>query len=198
MVLNELVKQIVAILRYLAAPAVAVVVVWLVDDQHDVVRVAAEAAWPWSKPPSPWPLVSVLGLSGVTVYFAHRTLFHPFVTRILVWVHTRKLAVKPSIDDLAFARWQRRGAADHSGQQSAQSVLDETNAAIHFFYCSGWSSLLIALVFSSAFPSDFQMTGTGPEFGLIVAVFFVTAIVGDYRTARLDLAAYRRYKQGDA
>lgn len=144
MVFNELVRQIVAILRYVAAPAVALVVVWLCDDGHDVVKVATEATWPWSTPPSLWPLIAFLGLSGVTVYFAHRTLFHPLITRLLVWFHTRNLRTKPSVDDLAFARWKRRGSPDHTAAQSAQLVLDETNAAIHFFYCSGWSSLLMA------------------------------------------------------
>ncbi len=195
MVLNEFVRQIAAILRYIAAPAVAVVVVWLVDDKHDVVKVAAEAAWPWSEPPSLWLLVGFLAVTGVTVYFAHRTLFHPLVTRFLVWRHTHSLGLlKPSIDDLAFARWRRRGAADHTAEHSAQSVLDEANASIHFFYCSGWSSLLIALVFKAAFPADFQLVGSHLMFGLIVTVFFITALVGDNRTARLDLEAYVRYK----
>ena len=191
--LNELVKQLVAILRYIAAPAVGIVVVWLADVSHDVVRVAMQAAWPWTTPPSPWPFVGFLALTGVTVYHAHRTLLHPFITTLLVGLHTRSLSPKPSVDDLAFARWRRRGAADHSAEQSAQAVLDETNAAIHFFYCSGWSSLLISLVFKIAFPTDFQLASR-IAFSSVILLFLITAVVGDYHTAKLDVEAYRRFR----
>lgn len=189
--LNDLSRQIVAILRYIAAPAVGLIVVWLVDNNHKVVKVAAKTAWPWTEPPSLWLLAGVLALTGVAVYFAHRIIIHPYVTKVLVWHHTRGLNPKPTVDDLAFARWERRGAAGHNGKQSAQSVLDETNAAVHFFYCSAWSSLLIALALKVAFSNDFCLAGR--RLALIVTVLFLIAIVGDWRTARLDLKAYQRY-----
>jgi len=193
-VVNELVKQLVAILRYIAAPAMGGLLAWLFDDNHDIVRIAAQAAWPWSTPPSIWPSLGFLALTGLAVYFAHRTLFHHLVTKWLVGRHTKDLKPKPTIDDLAFARWKRRGAADHTAEKSTQVVLDETNAAIHFFYCSGWSAVFIALFFKSAFPSDFHLIGPIWHFALTVLAFLVIALVGDNRTAKLDLEAFIRHK----
>lgn len=190
--LTELVRQTVAVLRYIAGPALGIVVIWLVDEGHDVTRIAAQAIWPWSSPPSPWPLLAVLALVGVTVYFAHRTLVHPFITMALEGFHNRKRTVKLSTDDLDFARWQRRGSNEHTPAHSTQAALDVSNAAIHFFYCSGWSSVLLAVVFSNTFPQEFQLGSVG-GFVFIVALLFVIAVVGDWRLARLDMEAYDRH-----
>ena len=193
---NDLVQQIASVLRYIASPVVGLIVAFLADDEHGIVRAVATVTWPWSGPPSTWLIAGFLAVAGVTVYFAHRTLFHWFVTKYLVEHHASKLSPGLTPDTLAFARWERRGAADHTAEQSAQSVLDETNAAMHFFYCSGWSSLLFALILKLVFPNNYQPSFVSwIVFGLVVMGLFLTALIGDSRTARLDIEAYLRYKK---
>jgi hypothetical protein len=194
-VLNELNRQIVSILRYLAGPGVGLVVALMVDGQHKSVKAAAEAVWPWTTQPSSlWLLAGILALTGVTVYSAHRILFHPLVTKGILAYHLRGLkAPKPTVDDLAFARFERRGAADHTAWQSVQSALDGSNAAAHFFYCSGWSSLLIVLALKRASPNGFEIETM--RLVLIVGFLFLIAVRGDWQTAKWDLDAYYRYNK---
>ena len=193
---NDLVQQIASVLRYLASPVVGLVVAFLADDEHGIVRAVATATWPWNGPPSTWLMAGFLAVAGVTVYFAHRILFHWFVTEYFVRRHARELSPGLTPDTLAFARWERRGAADHSAEQSTQSALNELNAAAHFFYCSGWSSVLFALIFTLAFSNNYHPSlPSWVVFGLVVVGLFVTALVGDNRTARLDIEAYLRYKK---
>jgi hypothetical protein len=116
------------------------------------------------------------------------------ITKYFVKRHACKCCPGLTPDALAFARWERRGAAEHSDQQSVQSVLDESNAAIHFFYCSGWSALLLAAIVRSVFPANFTPTILSwMVFAGIVAGLLVTALIGDSRTAKLDIAAYHRF-----
>ena len=198
---NDLVQQIVSVLRYIASPAVGFLMVFLTDDKHGIAQAVAEVVWPWNGPPSTWLMAGFLAVAGVTVYFAHRTLFHRLVTKRLVEHHARKLSVERTageelLDTLAFARWERRGSAANSSKQSVQSVLDESNAAIHFFYCSGWSAILFALILRFGFPNNYKPTFSAwIVFGVIVVGLFVTALIGDSRTARLDMEAYLRFKK---
>jgi hypothetical protein len=193
---NDLVQQIVSVLRYIASPIVGLTVAFLIDDEHGILKAVMTVAWPWSGPPSTWLIAGFLGVVGVTVYFAHRTIFHGLVSKYIVMRHARKLSLDLTADTLAFARWERRGAEDHTDKQSTQTVLDESNASIHFFYCSGWSAILFALIFRSVFPNNYQPTiHSWFVFGLIVIGLFATALIGDSRAARLDIDAYLRYKE---
>lgn len=195
---SDVVRQFIVLLRYFIGSAIAIVVVWSVDIGHDIVKKGLEAAWPWNTSPSIWLLVGFLGVIGVTVYFAHRILFHPTVTEILVEIHAERMGkAKPSIDELAFARWRRRGAAIHSTEKSAQVVLDEANASAHLFYCAGWSIFLIAIFFKLVFPGYFQIAVSAGTFFLIVGAFMLIGIFADWRTARLDLEAYYRFNHKD-
>jgi hypothetical protein len=196
-VFNELIQQIITVLRYIVSPTVGfTVALFLAEDQYKLIQAIAKATWPWNQPPSPWLIVGFLAVIGITVYYAYQTLFHPLVTKCLVKYHTRTLKPKPSINDLAYARWERRGAADHTNERSAQYQLDETNAAGHFFYCSAWSSLLFVLVLKTKFPNEYQPAGASwVVFGVLVAFLFFTALVVDNRTTKLDIEAYHRYKK---
>ena len=190
MTIADLFREIVSILRYLAAPWVGLLVAWLVDDGHDIVRVAAKAASSWVMLPFPWLLVALLALVGVVVYFAHRILLHHGIAWILVRHATRNESPRPTVYDLAFARWERRGAPQHSSKKSVQSALDEANAASHFFYCSGWASLLMTGLFKLAFSNVLSFVG-------IVSVFLVIGFVGDYQTTKRDLQVYKKYGGND-
>ena len=188
---NELVKQIVAILRYIAGPAIGLMAV-LLADKHEIKALAC-AIWPWSEPRFLWLMVGFLAVVGLTVYYAHRTLFHyPLVLRFFIWLHTRN---KPSRDELAFARWKRRGAKDHTDEKSVQNQLDETNAAGHFFYCSAWSALLFRWILCIKFPYSYTPTCfSWVTFWAIVAFLFITALCADCQTTKWDIKAYNDFK----
>lgn len=101
--LAELVSNLVAILRYLAPPVVALCILWLLDQHHDVVSSAVERAWPAACTGSVWPLVlftAVLAIFGGLIYHAHRTVWHSIRKRILFPVCTRDL----SADNLVCTR----------------------------------------------------------------------------------------------
>jgi uncharacterized membrane protein len=192
---NDLIKQIVSILRYIAGPVVGLVVVLLADDRHEIKALAC-AIWSWSEPRFLWLMVGFLAVVGLTVYYAHRTLIHyPLLLRFFVRLHTRTLVQKPSVDELAFARWKRRGAADHTDEKSVQNQLDETNAAGHFFYCSAWSALLFRWIMCNKFPEWYPPTCCSwVIFWVIIVVLFLTALLTDYRTTRWDIKAYNDFK----
>lgn len=193
MVLSEVLRELVSFLRYFAAPGVGLAVVWSFDDGHDIIRVALESAWPWSKPPSVWPLVAFIAIAGLVVYFLHRIALHQLISLGILRLATRSQNVPPTLDDLAFARWRRRGAGPNTPARSVQVALDEMNAATHFLYCSGWSALLTAVVFNSAFPEEFSLAGRCFPFLITVAMFLVVGFAGDWRAARWDRRAFAEF-----
>ncbi len=194
--LEGLVRQLVSILRYFAAPVVAVIIAWMFDDKHDVFNVILVSNGTGTGESfTIWPLAVFLVVIGIFVYFAHRTIFHPYVTIAMVWWATRKNANKPSVNDLAFARWVRRGAKNHTPERSSQSVLDEANAAGHFFYCSCWSSLLIVIFLKIIFPDEFSFGNRIWRFTAAVIFLFVLGVINDWQTTKLDLDAYRRFNE---
>ena len=141
-----------------------------------------------------------LGVIGITIYFAHRALFHPLVARFLVWIATQSRFTKelrPTYDDLAFARWYRRGASNHTHENSTQSVLDEANAAGHFFYCSCWATLIIYKVLNRVFPNDFTLSGPPWHFVIVVLGFLIIGLVSDWQTTKWDIEAYKRLPNHD-
>lgn len=164
--------------------------VWLSDEDHDSVIVAARLLPHSAELPLGWTVTAVLLTSGLTIYYTHRTLFHPLVSRILKVIQALREGSQPSEDDLSFARWQRRGAAEGTKERSVQSVLDEINAAGHFFYCSAWSSLVSAWIIGTLAPGHMTL---GRLFYLAVALLFLVALVNDWRSRQLDIKAFRRW-----
>jgi hypothetical protein len=192
--LEGLVRQLILILRYFAAPVVAAIIAWMFDDKHDVFDTVLVRDWTGVGATfSLWPLMVFLSVLGILVYFAHRTAFHPLVTRAMVWLATWRSDERPSVNDLAFERWRRRGAQDHTPERSSQAVLDEANAAGHFFYCSCWASLLLAASLKAIFPAEFALGKGVWGFTATVFVLFALGVVNDWQTTKLDLEAYRRY-----
>ena len=189
--LEGFVRQLVSLLRYFAAPVVAAIIAFVFDDKHDVFDAVLGGRGTLSF----WLLTVFLAVLGILVYFTHRTAFHPLVTKAMVLLATRKNDHKPSVDDLAFERWRRRGAKDHTPERSSQAVLDEANAAGHFFYCSCWASVLLVVSLKAIFPTKFSLVGKGVwGFVATVVVLFVLGVINDWQTTKLDLKAYRRFK----
>lgn len=190
----------VSFLRYFVAPVVGLIIAWVFDKDHDILIVALQQDWTGAGTSfSIWPLFVFLGVIGITIYFAHRALFHPPVAKFLVWIATLLFTEKPrpTFYDLAFARWYRRGASNHTHENSTQSVLDEANAAGHFFYCSCWATLLISGVLNTVFPNKFTLSGPTWHFGIVVLVFFIIGLVSDWQTTKWDIEAYKRLPHHD-
>lgn len=197
--IEGLVRQLVSLLRYFAAPIVAAIIVWLFDENHDIFNEVLVRNWTGKGVTfSLWPLTLFLAVLGIFVYFAHRTVFHPLITLATVKLATRNETDKPSVNDLHFERWRRRGAAEHSAERSSQAVLDEANAAGHFFYCSCWTSLLLISLLDAIFPTEFCLGTRVWGFIATVVVLFALGIINDLITTNLDFAAYGRFKNNDA
>ena len=195
---ESLYQQIIALLRYIASPAIGFAVVVLVDDSHGAAKAVSNAFKLYGSPPSIWQIGGVLAILGVTVYFSHRTLIHPLITNRILARYKRTMKPLPTRDELDFARWERRGREEHSPGRSAQAVLDESNASAHFFYCSAWSSLLLALLLRVWDPTNYRPSHwSWASLAVVVLAFVSIALIADFRTARLDICAYRRYNCGD-
>ena len=203
--ISSVFKYLVSFLRYFVAPVVGLIIVLVFDKDQDILIVALKRDWTGAGAGagtsfSIWPLFVFLGVIGITIYFAHRALFHPPLSRFLVFIATllfTKKPRRPTFNDLAFARWYRRGAVKHTHENSTQSVLDEANAAGHFFYCSGWASLLIYWALNTVFPDEFTLSEPGWHFGIVVLVFFIIGLVSDWQTTIWDIEAYKRLPHHD-
>jgi hypothetical protein len=207
-VLNDLVKQLVSVLRYFAPSAVGIATVLLANDYQKVVCNITNLIMPWNISPSLWLIVGLIAIQGIAVYYAHRTIFHPIITWFFVRIHTcvipRIKNEEPEIaefigkfkigrklirnDQLHFARWERRGAAGQRKALSIQNELDGANAAGHFFYCSAWSSLLFAWILRLS-TQDYDSISLIPWKMFIV--FLVLGFWADFRTTRWDIKAYK-------
>lgn len=186
----EVVRELVAILRYIAAPVVALIAVWLCDENHDAPSAAARVLPRSADVPLGWVIAALLIAAGLVVYYAHRTLFHPLLGLVLTRIRIHMSGPQPSATDLDFARWQRRGAVLGLPQRSVQSVLDEANAASHFFYCSGWCAIGASWVIGTLAPGQLQL---GQLFYIVVPTLFLLAVVYDWRMGSFDIEAYRRF-----
>lgn len=197
---SDLIHDLVAFLRYFIASIVGVIVVLLLDERHDIARVVFQENWPG------WPSVIFLGGLGVTIYYVHRTTFHPFVTKYVTiplthwWLKRKKQngTEEPnslSVYDLAFARWYRRGDPNHK-EKSIQLILDEMNAAGHFFYCSGWAILLIDWMLEKLFPDNYTIPETSEwYFRITILVFLTIGFITDLRTTMWDIKANERFPE---
>ena len=190
----ELVREIVAILRYLAAPAVGVGVAWLFDARHDIVGIVVRSTWPWGAEPSAWPFVTIGAIGGITIYFIHRTLIHPGLQRVQLRLLNGTWPDTLLVDNLALARWHRRGAPKGTSANSIQVAIDEASAASHFFYCSAWASLASTSLFIVTAPSDFSLTSPW-LFGVTVVALFALGWIGDRNTTRWDFQVYVGYQK---
>ena len=132
--LKAVVGELVTFLRYLAAPLVAALVVWLADEDHNIfyfagnsgTGVGTQAAWFWI-------VLASLALLGISAYSFHRAVIVPFIGK---HIHKQLPEGKdqPTVDDLSFARWKRRAAKIDTPDGMAQKVLDQANAAGDFLY----------------------------------------------------------------
>lgn len=191
--IEDVVKHLIALLRYFAPPIVAIIIVWILDYKHDVLKSFLVQHWSVEGVTfSFWPLILVIFVFGLLVYFTHRTAFHPIVTMVIVCLATMKGNHKPSVSDLAFERWRRRGAAGHTPERSVQTVLDEANAAGHFFYCSFWATLLLTASFNYLLSESFSYS-RGIWVSIIV-IFFILGLCNDWQTVKLDLKAYNQFR----
>jgi uncharacterized membrane protein len=183
---NALRDNLTAILRYFASAVVGVILIWVYDNQHDVFWEALNLT---RLPVLPqWVIAALLAVTGLVTYFAHRTVVHPIIGRIIFAIRGTPWQAPADVNDLHRARWERRGAPEGSQARSIQQALDEINAAVHFFYCSVWSSLLIVALMWYLVPNSLCLSGW---FVVALILLLILAIRGDFRAARFDVEAFR-------
>ena len=171
------------ILKYFLAPVVGLVTVLLLYEKKyaDYVNLL-------SNKESLGMVVILLSALGITVYYFHRTI-HPLFSIVIFEFISEK---KPTRDELVFGRWERRGFPAGTLEKSVQSALDESNVATHFFYCSFWSSLIIACIYflcGTNLPTDLN------PFIFFVVGYFIIAFLADYQMTNWDLKAYKRFQE---
>ena len=183
-----------------APPIVGVILVWLFDRNHDILRKALEEAGSTTPGLTAWCVVAYLVALGFVVHFGHRLLYYECIRRCLVRLATRKPArtPRPTAHDLAFAQWRRRSHCENTPEKSTQSVLDEGNAGCHFFYCCFWATLLNAGIMAMAFPQNFSLAQVSPWFWVLLVAFFPMGLWGDYQMTKWDLRAYYEFPKTPA
>ena len=64
--LEGIVRQLISILRYFAAPVVATIIAWMFDDKHDVFDTVLVRNWAGAGATfSLWPLMAFLSVLGI-------------------------------------------------------------------------------------------------------------------------------------
>lgn len=190
---TELLRAILSFLRYLAAPLVAVVVVALSDEGHCATQATISALSAIDHSQTLWLAGAFIVILGVLSYYLHRIVVHPIVTKLVVWLASCRLGIPATVDDLAFARWERR--QDQAPGRLAQVALDELNTSVHFFYSSAVASLLLAAAINRVV-QEFVLNPC--IFATLVILLMAVALWGDYQAARFDIQAHKRYKGKEA
>lgn len=197
---DAVLKQLNSMLRFFAAPVVAFLAAWFYDDKHDVLsKISILNQADTGANAASWILI--LSVLGSSVYFAHRAAFHPLMNWLIVTLVSKRAwreqkkdpQTKPSTMTLDFQRWVRRGAKKNTPPHSVQAVLDEANAAGHFFYCTCWSIGVLFLLLKAGFPDDFSLHYSRYSLLATLAMFFVLALCNDYRTTKYDIEAFQKY-----
>jgi hypothetical protein len=199
--MDQLLTNVVRTLRYLAPPVVALVVIWLVDPDHDVIIAIGQTgvgqkSLVWTDLASWWPVGGLAIGAGVFVYHVHRAVAHPLLDKVMVRIHRRKMGIEmgtATSEDLDFARWCRRGMGIGTTAGATQAVLDEANAAAHFLYCTGWCIFLLSLVVTLAFRPYFDARDHLLALGLVGIAFVALGAIDDYGTTKRDIRAFLRY-----
>lgn len=192
---SKLARELIVILRFPAPPIVGVILVWLFDRDHDILKTALAAVVPTNWGLAGWSIVAYLVALGFIVHFAHRLIVYEFIRKWMVRSVTKRSArtPKPTANDLAFAQWRRRSHCENTPEKSTQSVLDEGNAGCHFFYCCSWATLLNAGFMAIAFPESFSLAHVSAWFWVVVAAFYLIGLVGDGFMTKWDLEAYYEF-----
>ena len=189
--LVDLLKAILTFLRYVAAPLVAVVVVWVADDNHDVIRATMDAFAGLSQTQMFWLAGAFVITLGVTSYYLHRIVVHRIANEIVMSIARHHLKSSITTEDCAFARWERR--ADTSSGRHAQKALDEMNTSVHFFYSSAVASIVLVVILKAVVPDQFHPKW--PLLGVVVLTLGAVALWGDYQAAVFDIRAYEKYSK---
>ena len=182
-----LIDQIVAFLRYFAAPLVAASVVWMADLNHDVFSQSAQLAINQNT----WFCIIIvgLGLLGVLIYSLQRAVFVPAIEKF--YSKFKGGNGEPTPDERSFARWKRRAADANSPIKITQKVLDQANATGDFLYCSAWCIVALVVLLRLFFPSQLEMSWQRWVTLIIIAVGFASAgFIQHHHTVRLDRKAY--------
>ena len=73
--LQDLPRDLVTLLRYVAPPLAGLTLIWALDVDHDVIAALRAAASQEQPVQSLWPLALLLAAVGVTTFSLHRAVF---------------------------------------------------------------------------------------------------------------------------
>jgi hypothetical protein len=185
-----LLDQLVAFLRYFAAPLVAASVVWMTDLNHDVFTPSSQLAIAYNT----WYciIIASFGLLGVLIYSLQRAVFVPAIEKR--YFEFKGGNGEPTPDERSFARWKRRAAAADSTVKKTQDVLDQANATGDFLYCSAWCIVALVVLLLLFFPGQLGMPWYRWLALIAITLGFAAAGFNQHRhTVRLDRKAYKLY-----
>ena len=192
--LQDLPRDLVTLLRYVAPPLAGLTLIWALDVDHDVIAALRAAASQEQSVQGLWPLALLLAAVGVTTFTLHRAVFIYYMGRR---IHSKLVSARngrPSLDELDFSRYRRRVASVDTADRGTQVVLDQANAAVDFFYCCAWNALAFLFVCRLVAWPQLELTSWRWLIFATTAVgFFAIGRWSHRETSRRDLAAYDRF-----
>lgn len=192
------------ILRYFAAPVAALVLLWLIDPDHDIIIAMSRtesgrvAILQWYDLGSWWPVIVFAAMGGLCVYHLHRAVAHPLIqlgvrAGLAWWRPVTFSGALSERSNLSFARWQRRTTDRSLLQGAVQAALDELNAACHFLYCTAWCLWIFSVVLTLAFGPWFDATKLLIPLAVYGLVLIVAALFYDVSATIRDIEAYNKF-----
>lgn len=194
-IFNSITKQLTAVLKYFAPITISLTLIWISDDKHDIFTIFLNRYFVLhNEVISLWFLLLILFIYGLFVYFLHRSIIHPIITRIILYIYNKKFKTDYKEIDLATNRWIRRGDSSNSDQHNIQKTLDEFNASAHFFYCITWSSILLYYILTLTMPYQFTLYKHEIMYITVNILIFVIAVIIDFRSAYYDIKNFEKYQ----
>ena len=170
-ILTRAIEELGTMLRWFASTFVGLVVTWMIDTEHDIVKKIYGTLDSW------WLFLFGVLAFGVVLYSCHKALVHPLLFWFGVWPVGKVLATSARYENGIILDLKRSSRRDLSipAAQNIQRDLDNWANYLHFLYCSAWAVITVpalALHFMDQTEGANWFLSFGVGGGLLVAAFY--------------------------